>query len=179
MAAPRLKAADYKPGGKSTEAMVRSAVRTTTGDVPMSGCRAIGAKNEAHAVRVINLRMLCANIQPGIQGYPIRPRPVIFLWITLKILLFYFRIRPVDKIRQGKLIQGLQGKGTSMNRQHITERVVSQAYWPRARRQLPKCEACGDSMVAPEASVLGPDGSVYYLWSCDCCGQSLVTSGGT
>ena len=103
------------------------------------------------------------------------PRPMIFLWITLKILLFYFRIRLVEKIRQGKLIQGLQGKGASMNQQPTTERVVSSAYWPRAR-ELPKCEACGDLMVAPEASGLRPDGCVYYLWSCDCCGQSLVTN---
>lgn len=63
-----------------------------------------------------------------------------------------------------------------MNQQLTAERVVLQAYWPRAR-ELPKCEACGaDSMVAPEASALRPDGSVYYLWSCDCCGQSLVTN---
>jgi len=100
---------------------------------------------------------------------------MIFLWITLKILLFNFRIRLVEKIRQGKLIQGLQGKGASMNQQSTTERVISSAYWPRAR-ELPKCEACGDLMVAPEASGLRPDGCVYYLWSCDCCGQSLVTN---
>jgi hypothetical protein len=30
-------------------------------------------------------------------------------------------------------------------------------------------------MVAPEASALSSDGKVSYLWSCDCCGQSLVT----
>ena len=31
-------------------------------------------------------------------------------------------------------------------------------------------------MVAPEASALRADGKVSYLWSCDCCGQSLVTN---
>jgi hypothetical protein len=82
----------------------------------------------------------------------------------------------VEKIRQGKLAERLAKRGASMNQQLTAERVVSQAYWPSAR-ELPKCEACGaDSMVAPEASALRPDGSVYYLWSCDCCGQSLVTN---
>jgi hypothetical protein len=52
---------------------------------------------------------------------------------------------------------------------------LSQAHWPRVR-DLPRCEACSDSMVAPEASALRPDGKVSYLWSCDCCGQSLVTN---
>ena len=30
-------------------------------------------------------------------------------------------------------------------------------------------------MVAPEVSALRTDGNVSYLWSCDCCGQSIVT----
>ena len=81
----------------------------------------------------------------------------------------------MEKIRQGKLAERLAKRGASMNQQLTAERVVSQAYWPRAR-ELPKCEACGaDSMVAPEASAFRPDGEVFHLWSCDCCGQSLVT----
>jgi hypothetical protein len=31
-------------------------------------------------------------------------------------------------------------------------------------------------MVAPEVSALRPDGIISYLWSCDRCGQSLVTN---
>ena len=107
------------------------------------------------------------------------PRPMIFLWITLKILLFNFGLDLWKRFlwkrfAKASSSKACQARGASMNQQHITERVVSRAYWPRAR-ELPKCEACGDLMVAPEASGLRPDGSVYYLWSCDCCGQSLVT----
>jgi hypothetical protein len=58
--------------------------------------------------------------------------------------------------------------------QQLGENVGPQTYWPRVR-ELPRCEACSESMVAPEASTLSSDGKVLYLWSCDCCGQSLVT----
>jgi hypothetical protein len=51
-------------------------------------------------------------------------------------------------------------------------------HWPRTRDRL-KCSTCTDAMVAPEASVLESDGNVSYLWSCDTCGQSLVTQAST
>ena len=41
---------------------------------------------------------------------------------------------------------------------------------------LPSCTACSDLLVAPEASVLSPEGDVRYLWTCDSCGESLITS---
>jgi len=47
-------------------------------------------------------------------------------------------------------------------------------YRPRLS-DLPKCAACSDVLVAPEASVLSPEGDVRYLWTCDSCGQSLIT----
>jgi uncharacterized protein with PIN domain len=62
-----------------------------------------------------------------------------------------------------------------MNQQHSENALSRAMYWPRVRN-LPRCEACTDSMVAPEASALRADGKVSYLWSCDSCGQSLVTS---
>lgn len=62
-----------------------------------------------------------------------------------------------------------------MSQQHIENAVSQAVVWPRVR-DLPKCEACADFMVAPEALALRPDGNVCYLWSCDCCGQSLVTN---
>jgi transcription elongation factor Elf1 len=40
---------------------------------------------------------------------------------------------------------------------------------------VPRCSTCADTLVAPEASVFKPDGEVSYLWSCDTCGQGLVT----
>ena len=48
-------AADYKPGEKSAEATFRTAERTTTCNVPTSSCRALGARNETHAPRVIKV----------------------------------------------------------------------------------------------------------------------------
>jgi hypothetical protein len=41
--------------------------------------------------------------------------------------------------------------------------------------RMPRCPSCSDLMVAPEASVLGPDGDVSHLWTCDSCGQGFVT----
>jgi hypothetical protein len=50
--------------------------------------------------------------------------------------------------------------------QQLDEDVAPFRYWPRSRK-LPRCEACSDLMVTPEASVFRPDGKVSYLWSCD------------
>ena len=52
---------------------------------------------------------------------------------------------------------------------------------PRMRQRFhrvsakPTCAVCAASMVAAEASVLGPDHVVSYLWSCDICGYGFVT----
>jgi hypothetical protein len=89
-------------------------------------------------------------------------------------MLVPLRVSLVEKIHHGKLSEGGWERGTSMNQQ-LTERAASQTYWPRVR-ELPRCLACAESMVAPEASALRPDGKVSYLWSCDCCGQSLITN---
>ena len=42
---------------------------------------------------------------------------------------------------------------------------------------LPRCSACADVLVAAEASVLDLHGRVSHLWTCDSCGQSLITAG--
>jgi hypothetical protein len=52
--------------------------------------------------------------------------------------------------------------------------IQSQTHWPRARN-MPLCSLCSNSMVAPEASALRPDGEISYLWSCDSCGHGFVT----
>jgi ribosomal protein L37AE/L43A len=59
-----------------------------------------------------------------------------------------------------------------MSVEKVRPRVTSQS----RVRQLPRCESCLEPMVAPEASALLTNGRVSYVWSCDRCGQSLVTS---
>jgi hypothetical protein len=54
------------------------------------------------------------------------------------------------------------------------EMRMSGADWPKAS-QMPRCTMCFDLMTAPESSVLMPDGVVSYLWSCDSCGETVVT----
>lgn len=39
----------------------------------------------------------------------------------------------------------------------------------------PTCAVCAASMVAAEASALGADNVVSYLWTCDVCGYGFVT----
>jgi len=56
------------------------------------------------------------------------------------------------------------------------DKVRSQVICRPRVRQLPTCESCSEPMVAPEASALLNDGRVSYVWSCDRCGQTLVTS---
>jgi hypothetical protein len=51
---------------------------------------------------------------------------------------------------------------------------MSGTHWPKAS-QMPRCAKCFESMTAPESSALMPDGVVSYLWSCDSCGESVVT----
>ena len=46
-------------------------------------------------------------------------------------------------------------------------------------RSMPHCTICLDSMVAAEASALGHDGSIKYMWSCESCGHAFVTDTGT
>ena len=46
---------------------------------------------------------------------------------------------------------------------------------PHRSTSMPTCTVCAASMVAAEASVLGVDNVVSYLWSCDVCGYSFVT----
>ena len=72
----------------------------------------------------------------------------------------------------GGLLVGVEG---IMYRQHHLEVPSRASNWPRVR-DLPRCESCSDSMVAPEASALRADGEVSYLWSCDWCGQNYVTN---
>ena len=62
-----------------------------------------------------------------------------------------------------------------MGQQNHLEVRTQITRWPRVR-ELPRCASCSEPMVAPEASALRTDGKVSYLWSCDCCGQSFVTS---
>ncbi len=45
----------------------------------------------------------------------------------------------------------------------------------RGASSKPTCAVCAASMVAAEASALGPDHVVSYLWSCDVCGYGFVT----
>ena len=47
---------------------------------------------------------------------------------------------------------------------------------PIKRGSRPTCTVCADSMVAAEASVLGNDNVVSYLWTCDTCGYGFVTT---
>jgi hypothetical protein len=81
----------------------------------------------------------------------------------------------VDKLRGADPIEigGLMQRDV-VGQQHHLEARSSAGYRPR-QRDLPRCVACADWMVAPEASALRADGNVSYLWSCDCCGQSFVT----
>jgi hypothetical protein len=53
--------------------------------------------------------------------------------------------------------------------------ISLQEHRPRVR-ELPRCEACLEVMIAPEVSALGPDGNVSYLWSCEGCGKSVITN---
>lgn len=39
----------------------------------------------------------------------------------------------------------------------------------------PRCPVCAEKMVFPESSGLTANGTVSHLWSCDSCGQTLVT----
>lgn len=55
-----------------------------------------------------------------------------------------------------------------------THQIETARQWPRVR-DMPRCSICSNSMVAPEASVLKSNGSVSYVWSCDCCGHAFVT----
>lgn len=49
---------------------------------------------------------------------------------------------------------------------------------PRPRVHIiPRCTTCADTLVAPEASAFKSNGEVSYLWSCDTCGQGVVTQG--
>ncbi|SHN78100.1 hypothetical protein SAMN05444170_3578 [Bradyrhizobium erythrophlei] len=50
---------------------------------------------------------------------------------------------------------------------------------PRYRHRLsnlPSCVVCSKVLIAPEASAFNFDGDVSYLWSCDYCGQTIVTN---
>jgi hypothetical protein len=62
-----------------------------------------------------------------------------------------------------------------MSQQHRLEILSWATHRPRVR-DLPRCAACAGSIVAPEASAQRADGEVSCLWSCDCCGQSVVTN---
>ncbi len=48
---------------------------------------------------------------------------------------------------------------------------------PRSHRSttMPTCKVCAAQMVAAEASMLGENNVVSYLWSCDVCGYGFVT----
>jgi hypothetical protein len=64
------------------------------------------------------------------------------------------------------------GKAIIMPGQKID---TSGARRPRAS-QMPRCAKCFDPMTAPESSVLLPSGVVSYLWCCDFCAETVVTS---
>ena len=64
------------------------------------------------------------------------------------------------------------GKAIIMPGQDIE---TSGARRPKAS-QMPRCGNCFDSMTAAESSALLPSGVISYLWCCDFCGETVVTS---
>jgi C4-type Zn-finger protein len=40
---------------------------------------------------------------------------------------------------------------------------------------MPACPCCGETVLAPEASVLVEGEAIHHLWSCDVCAFSFAT----